>query len=72
MRWTKNTYLLGYYKILFKKKIYIYGEKSKNQELLGMLNGERKVCIKKAGHFSHSYNKSNLRKVLIKFLNKSE
>ena len=72
IRWTKNTYLLSYYKILFKKKIYIYGEKSKNQQLLGMLNGERKVCMKEAGHFSHTFNKLKLKRVLIEFLNKSE
>ena len=71
VRWTKKTYLLSYYKILFKKKIYIYGEKSKNQQLLEMLSGERKICIQNAGHFSHIYNKSSLKNILIKFLNNS-
>ena len=64
--WTKNSQLLSYYKFYFKKKIYIYGENSKNLELLNKLFGEQKIKIEKAGHFSHLENKDFFRRSLTK------
>jgi len=66
--WTKNNKLLSYYKFYFKKKIYIYGENSRNLELLSKLYGEQKIQIKKAGHFSHLNNKDFFKKSLTKLI----
>ena len=65
--WTQNNKLLSYYKYYFKKKIYIYGENSRNLELLSKLFGVQKIKIKKAGHFSHLNNKDFFKKSLTKF-----
>ena len=64
--WTKKNLLLSYYKYYFKKKIYIYGEKSSNLELLNKLYGEQKIKIHKADHFSHLNNKEFFMKSLTK------
>ena len=66
--WSCKLYLLSYYKYFFKKKLYVFGEKSKNHELLEKLDGQNKFCIKNAGHFSHKYNKLIIKNILIKFL----
>ena len=64
--WTKDDKLLSYYKYYFKKKIYIYGESSKNLKLLNKLFGEQKIKITKAGHFSHLNNKDFFKRSLTK------
>ena len=67
-KWSKNKNILSYYKNFFKKKIYLYGEKSKNLILLKRLFGERKFCISSADHFSHIFQRKKLINMLTRLL----
>ena len=67
-KWSMRSFLLSFYKNFFKKKIYIYGEKSKNLELLRKMIGEKKICIKNGGHFSYIDNQNEFMKILSNFL----
>jgi len=66
--WSNNINLVIYFKFFFKKKIYLYGEKSKNPIVLKKLFGCKMIQINDSNHFSHVYNKSFFKKSLLKFL----
>tara|TARA_X000000950_G_C13849846_1_gene633998 strand:+ start:415 stop:1191 length:777 start_codon:yes stop_codon:yes gene_type:complete len=67
-QWSKKIFLLSFFKNRFKKKIYLYGYISKNQNLLDRLSGIMKFCFMKSGHFSHLTKKKELKYVIIKTL----
>lgn len=66
--WSNKVNLLFYFKLFFKKKIYLYGEKSKNPILLKKLFGCKMIKISNSNHFSHIYNKSFFNRSLLKLL----
>ena len=51
--WSKKEKLLTWINFYFKKKIYIYGEKSKNEGVLKKIFGHKKYCLLNTGHFAH-------------------
>ena len=66
--WSNKINLLSYFKLFFKKKIYLYGEKSKNPIVLRKLFGCKMMQICNSNHFSHIYNKSFYNRSLLKLL----
>ena len=67
--WSNKINLLFYFKLFFKKKIYLYGEKSKNPNVLKKLFGCKMMQINNSNHFSHIYEKSFFNRSLLKLLN---
>ena len=66
--WSKQNFLLSYFKNRFNNKIYLYGQNSKNLELINRIFGIRKFCFKKSGHFSHLNDKVKFKSLLFKLL----
>lgn len=66
--WSKTEKLLSWINFYFKKKIYVYGEKSKNQKVLGMIFGHKKNCLVDVGHFAHFEKSMYIKQLILKEL----
>ena len=69
VKWTDSNKLLPMLNFYFKKKIYIYGDYSKNLNLIKKLFSHKKICISNIGHFAYLEKREKLRNIIYKELN---
>ena len=67
--WSKTEKILRWINFYFKKKIYVYGEKSKNQKVLDLIFGHKKKCLVNVGHFAHFEKSVYIKQLIFKELN---
>lgn len=68
--WSKKDKLLTWINFYFKRKIYIYGEKSKNEGVLKKIFGHKKNCLSNTGHFAHFEDSKLINQFIFKELSK--
>ena len=66
--WSKSEKLLIWLNFYFKKKIYIYGEKSKNEKVLKLIFDHEKKCLNNTGHFAHFEKSVFIKQLILKKL----
>ena len=62
--WSEKNSLLGWANSLFKKKVYLSGEYSKNDNVYYKIKGYKKILLSKIGHFPHYENKNDLVRII--------
>lgn len=68
VKWSDSNKLLPILNFYFKKKIYIYGDYSKNLNLIKKLFSHKKICISNTGHFAYLEKREKLRNLIYKEL----
>ena len=68
--WSDKNILLKWINTFFKKKVYIYGEYSKNIDVLNKIKGHKIVCLKHTGHFAHLEKKAMISRLVLTELKK--
>ena len=68
--WSDKNILLKWINYFFKKKVYIYGDKSKNIDVLNKIKGHKTICLKHTGHFAHLEKKAIISRLILTELKK--